>query len=199
MIASQYRGNAGGEGVEEFGGKDVNDVLILIEVLKEVESANTDKIGMYGWSRGGMMTCLALKNTDKIKAAVVSGAISDLTIIDRPEMESNVYAELIPDYKNNKEQELINRSAVYWASKFPRDVPILLLHGNSDWRVKVSNSLKLAVEFDKYRIPYRLKIFEGGDHGIREFKEEVNHDVIYWFDKYLKHESPLPNMEYHGK
>jgi dipeptidyl aminopeptidase/acylaminoacyl peptidase len=30
VIASQYRGNAGGEGKEEFGGADVDDVLNLI-------------------------------------------------------------------------------------------------------------------------------------------------------------------------
>jgi dipeptidyl aminopeptidase/acylaminoacyl peptidase len=34
VIASQYRGNDGGEGQEEFGGKDVNDVLNLIPALK---------------------------------------------------------------------------------------------------------------------------------------------------------------------
>lgn len=199
LIASQYRGNAGGEGKEEFGGEDINDVLILTDVLKEVESANTEKIGMYGWSRGGMMTYIALKNSDNIKAAVVGGAESDLTQIDRPEMETNVFAELIPNYEINKKKELESRSAIYWANKFPKDVPILMLHGNSDWRVKAEKSLKLALEFEKYRIPYRLKIFEGGDHGIREFRTEVNKDVINWFDKYLKNDAPLPNMEYHGR
>jgi len=31
VIASQYRGNGGSEGQEEFGGKDVNDLFILDE------------------------------------------------------------------------------------------------------------------------------------------------------------------------
>ncbi|MEM8524899.1 MAG: prolyl oligopeptidase family serine peptidase [Bacteroidota bacterium] len=199
VIASQYRGNAGGEGQEEFGGKDVNDVLILTEVLKEVEEADTSRIGMYGWSRGGMMTYIALTRTDKIKAAVVGGANSDLTVIDRPNMETGVYAELIPNYEENKEEELTKRSAIYWADQFPKNVPILLLHGNADWRVKSTNSLKLALEFEKYRIPYRLKIFEGGDHGIREFRLEVEKDIINWFNRYLRDGEALPNMEFHGK
>lgn len=199
VIASQYRGNGGSEGQEEFGGSDVNDITILTEVLKEIEGADTDKIGMYGWSRGGMMTYIALTKTDKIKVAAVGGAPSDLTIIDRPEMESNVYAELIPNYLEHKEEELKKRSAVYWADNFPKNVPILLLHGNADWRVKSTNTLQLALEFEKYRIPYRLKIFEGGDHGISEFKDEVDNEVINWFNRFLKDGTSLPNMEYHGR
>ena len=201
VIASQYRGNGGSEGQEEFGGKDVNDVVILTEVLKEVESADTEKIGMYGWSRGGMMTYIALTKTKKIKAAVVGGAVSDnyQTIKDRPEMETNVIAELIPNYEEAKEEELTKRSAIMWADKFPKDVPILILHGNADWRVKPEQSLKLALEFEKHRIPYRLIMFEGGDHGISEHRDEVNGQVLNWFDRYLKNEESIPNMEYHGR
>ncbi|WP_044402739.1 S9 family peptidase [Lacinutrix sp. Hel_I_90] len=199
VIASQYRGNGGSEGQEEFGGKDVNDVVILTEVLKEIDGADTNNIGMYGWSRGGMMTYIALTKTNKIKAAVVGGGLSDLTVIDRPKMESGVYAELIPNYKENKIVELEKRSAIKWVDQFPKNTPILVLHGNADWRVKSTNSLKLAFEFEKYRIPYRLTIFDGGDHGITEYKEEVNEDVISWFDRFLKADAVLPNMEYHGK
>lgn len=201
VIASQYRGNAGSEGQEEFGGKDVNDITILTEVLKEIEDADTTKIGMYGWSRGGMMTYIALTKTDKIKAAVVGGAVADnfSIILDRPEMETGVLSELIPNYELNKLAELEKRSAIKWVNKFPKDVPILMLHGNADWRVKPEQSLNLALELEKYRIPYRLIIFEGGDHGLTEHQEEVNEQVIKWFDKYLKNDEILPNMEYHGK
>ena len=37
VIASQYRGDGGSEGQEEFGGKDVNDVLNLMDVLEEIQ------------------------------------------------------------------------------------------------------------------------------------------------------------------
>lgn len=200
VIASQYRGNGGSEGKEEFGGKDVNDVTILTEVLKEIEVADTNRIGMYGWSRGGMMTYIALTKTDKIKAAVVGGALSDQfsSIKDRPVMEA-VCAELIPNYADNKTLELEKRSAIKWVEKFPKNIPILMLHGSSDWRVKPEQSLKLALEFEKHKIPYRLVIFEGGNHGLSEHKNEVNDQIIKWFDKYLKNDSPLPNMEYHGR
>ncbi len=201
IIASQYRGNGGGEGQEEFGGKEVNDVIALTEAVKEVTSADAENIGMYGWSRGGMMTYIALTKTDKIKAAVVGGAVSDSfeTIKDRPVMETKVIAELVPDYEQNREQELIKRSAIRWVDKFPKDVPILMMHGNADWRVKPEQSLQMALAFEKHRIPYRLIMFEGGDHGITEYREEVDQQIISWFDRYLKNKEALPKMEYHGR
>lgn len=201
IIASNYRGVDGGDGMEEFGGSDVNDVLNLIPALGQVEKADTTRIGMNGWSRGGMMTYIALTNTDRIKAAVVGGAVADNfeMIQDRPEMETNVLAELVPNYKETKETELEKRSAIKWADKFPKNVPILMMHGNSDWRVKPEQSLELALEFEKYRIPYRLIIFEGADHGISEFRDETEKNTISWFDKYLKNGEPLPDMEYHGR
>ena len=201
VIASQYRGNGGGEGQEEFGGKDVNDVLNLVDVLVEVKGADTTNIGMYGWSRGGMMTYIALTKTNRIKAAAVGGAMADSfsSIADRPDMETGVYAELIPNYEANKQAELEKRSAIKWADKFSKEVPILMLHGTSDWRVKPENSLNMALEFEKYRVPYRLIMFEGGDHGLSEHRDEVNQQVLNWFNKYLKNKEPLPNMEYHGR
>ncbi|MCK4661481.1 MAG: S9 family peptidase [Bacteroidales bacterium] len=199
VIGCNYRGCGKSEGKDEVGGKDINDVINLIDVVKEIPEADENRIGMYGWSRGGMMTYLALTKTDQIKAVVVIGAPSDKTIIVRPKIEKRVYAKLIPNYWNNKEEELKNRSAIFWVDKFPKNVPILMLHGNADWRVKSTNSLKLALEFEKRRIPYRLKIFEGADHGITEFKEDVNKEIISWFDRFLKQNEQIPDMEFHGR
>ncbi len=198
VIASQYRGNGGSEGQEEFGGSDVNDVTILPEVLAEVEEADTSRIGMYGWSRGGMMTYIALTEMKNLKAIATGGAQTNLLNISRPKMETYVYAELIPNYTENKTVELKKRSAVYLVNKFPNKVPILMLHGNADWRVKSEESLKLALELDKYRIPYRLKIFEGGEHSLTNYRTEVNSEVLNWFNRFLKEGEDIPNMEYHG-
>ena len=94
----------------------------------------------------------------------------------------------LSEIQNNKDAELEKRSAIKWVHKFPKNVPILLLHGNSDWRVKPGQSLNLALEFEKHRIPYRLIMFEGGDHGISEFNNEVDEQVMNWFERYLKNE-----------
>ncbi len=50
----------------------------LMDVLGEIEESDTTRVGMYGWSRGGMMTYLALAKSNKIKTAIVGGAVSDI-------------------------------------------------------------------------------------------------------------------------
>ena len=62
VVASQYRGNDGGEGKEEFGGKDIDDVLNLLPLLNGIDNADTSRIGMFGGSRGGMMTDRELRH-----------------------------------------------------------------------------------------------------------------------------------------
>lgn len=61
VLASQHRGVDGGDWIEEFGGADVHDVLNLLQVAGASTRADTTRVGMYGWSRGGMMTYLALR------------------------------------------------------------------------------------------------------------------------------------------
>ena len=78
VFATQYRGNDGGEGQDEFGGDDVNDVLNLIPLADEIDNADATKWGIEGWSRGGMMTYLALTRTNLFKCAIVNGLSSEL-------------------------------------------------------------------------------------------------------------------------
>jgi dipeptidyl aminopeptidase/acylaminoacyl peptidase len=77
-IASQYRGNDGGEGKEQFGGADVHDVLNLIPLAKSLGTVDMRNVFLLGWSRGGMQTALALKQGMKVNAAAVGGALTDL-------------------------------------------------------------------------------------------------------------------------
>jgi len=202
VLASQYRGNDGGEGVEEFGGADVKDVIHLIDVASNVPFADTTRIGMYGWSRGGMMTYLALMQTNKVKAAVVGGAVTDLKAVDKSrngEMGEYVYSQLMPGYIKNKDSVMALRSAIFHTEKLPKTTPILLLHGTADWRVIPEESLEMALELQKAKVPYALVMFEGGDHGLSEFRKEVNQQVKAWFDKYVKDNHPLPNLTPHGR
>ncbi len=201
VIGSQYRGNDGGEGKEEFGGKDVDDVMNLLPLLKSLPNVDTSKIGIYGRSRGGMMTYLALMRTTKFKAAVVVGGASDLRMMNESrgnEMEAWVYSELMPDYWEHKDSLLTQRSAITRVEEICKSTPILLLHGTADWRVMPEESLNMALAFQKEKVPYRLVMFEGGDHGLTEFKLEQYGMIRRWFDKYLMLGKKLPVLKPHG-
>ena len=201
VVGSQYGKNMGGEGgTDEFGGSEVNDILNLIPLLENMEQADTSKLGIYGWSRGGMMTYLTLTKSNRFKAAVVGGGLSDLFLMKktRPVMEE-VYEDLIPNYKQNKVKSLEKRSAIKFVSKISKTTPILMVHGTSDWRVVPKMGLDLSSAFIKAKIPHRLVMFEGGDHGLNEFNEEVDEMAKHWFDKYLKEGKKLPDLKAHGK
>jgi dipeptidyl aminopeptidase/acylaminoacyl peptidase len=200
IVASQYRGNGGGEGKEEFGGADVNDVLNLIPLLSSVPQADTARIGMFGWSRGGMMTYIALTKTARIKAAVVGSGVADLieTTKERPVFDSVVYPKLIPNYASNKEGSLKERSAFYLAEKINKTTPILILQGTADWRVNSRQVIDLTKKFYEVKQPFRFILYEGGEHSLAEHRADYLTQMINWFNTYLRDGKRWPSLEPHG-
>ena len=201
VVASQYRGAAGSEGKDEYGGADVDDVLNLIPLLEGEPRADTTRIGMVGASRGGIMTYVALTRTNRIAAAVVTSGIADVVswMQQRPEMERTM-AEAIPDYAKNKTAALVARSAVRWADKLPKTVPILLLHGTADWRAPVkTNAINMAAALFDAKVPFRMVIFEGAQHGVVEFRDEARRIMRDWLDAYVRDRKPWPSLEPHGE
>jgi dipeptidyl aminopeptidase/acylaminoacyl peptidase len=180
ILASCYRGET-----DEFGGRDINDVLDLAKTAHELPKANANRIGMLGWSRGGMMTYLALQCTDYIKTAVVGNGPTDLAPLleERPEMES-VCARLIPNFLENREQELKKRSAVYWADELDKNSSLLILCGTNDENVNPNQAHKLAAELEKINYNFTLKEFKT-DHKFTGKKDELNAALISWFGKRL--------------
>lgn len=182
VLASQYRGNDGGQGREQFGGKDIKDVLNLIPLAKSLPFTDPNRTVMYGISRGGMMTYLAIKEGAKIRAAAVVGGITDLiqTYKEREEAMKKVITELM----GSDRTEWKKRSAYYWPEKI--NVPVLILHGEDDWRVKVSQAKKLSEKLKKMGKVHELVTFPKGDHGLNTHRRERNRKIFEWFDKYLQ-------------
>jgi len=188
VVASNYRGNSGSEGKEEFGGSDVRDITNLISHLHEIEKADTNNIHLLGISRGGMMNYLTLKhyNGNKIRSVASIGGVSDLeiTLKHHPEM-GNVYTELIPEYDEKPREVLQARSANYWANELP-DLHYLILHSNTDDHVHHSQALMLADSLKKYNKNVNLQIYENDSHGLINNKETVIAEIKQLFKKASK-------------
>jgi dipeptidyl aminopeptidase/acylaminoacyl peptidase len=188
IIGSQYRGTFYKDKThdDEFGGQDVDDVTALFKLIPSIAGADENRIGMLGASRGGMQTYLALKQTDKVKAVAVIAGVADLTIQleERPRME-RVYKQRIPNYEQNKQAELEKRSVIKWLDEIPQDVPILLLHGMSDERVSVEQSITLAEVLEKADMPHKLVLYPGDNHGLVQNKFEATKEIVIWFNAYL--------------
>lgn len=61
VIGSNLRGNDESEGIDEFGGKDINDVYSLFQIIDRLENVDLDRIYQIGWSRGGITNFNILK------------------------------------------------------------------------------------------------------------------------------------------
>jgi dipeptidyl aminopeptidase/acylaminoacyl peptidase len=151
---------------------------------------------MVGWSRGGMMTYLALTRTDRIAAAVVTGGLTDLfdAARRRHEMET-VYTGLILGYPEEGQGGLEARSAVRWAEKLCKTTPLLIKHGAADTQVDPSQALAMASRLLAIGHPFRLVLFEGDDHRLSQHADESQGLTRAWLDRYVRDRKPVPHAE----
>lgn len=197
VIASQYRGHAGGEGKDEYGGDDVNDVLNLIPLLGDVKRADTTRIGMYGITRGAMMTFIALKHTDKIDAAISQSGIGNLFFYAAEHHEdgmNDVLTKCISEFAIDKLSPIKKRSLVYWADDLNKTTPILLLHGTSDKEVHPTESFEISKQLFRYLHPFRLLMFEGGTQTLSEHQTEKDAAVKKWMNDYVRDGKQFPEI-----
>jgi dipeptidyl aminopeptidase/acylaminoacyl peptidase len=185
VIATQLRGSDGGDGKDEFGGADVDDVLNVLPLAESLGVADMRNVFLLGWSRGGMETALALKRGMKVNAAAVGGALSDLTaeLARRPSLGTNVWTRLMPDWRERRDALLRERSAVFWPERIR--VPLLLIHGGADWRVDPAETLHFAEELQKVGATYELVVYAGDDHGVSMNKDDSNRRIAQWFRRYM--------------
>jgi dipeptidyl aminopeptidase/acylaminoacyl peptidase len=184
VLASQYRGSPGSEGEEDLGGEDVNDILNIIDIAKEIPFADKNNLGIEGWSRGGLMTYLTLFKKKDFKCVVIIGAISNIKEYAEKDTETKkLYEEIFSTAKYN--EEIDKRTIINHTEKLP-DIPYLLMHGGKDETVPVKQTLKVAEKFTENSRTYKLVIFENGDHFLKNHRDESDRIRKEWFDKYLK-------------
>lgn len=189
VVASQYRGNDGGEGREEFGGSDVNDVLALRDLAIALPDADAQNVFFYGLSRGGMMTFLALRRGATVNAVAVVGAILDLEDtteagkLRAPGIAKTVL-NLIPDYATRGASALRDRSAVHWPEEV--NVPALIIHGGADEEVPVSEALTFAARLNDLHKSFELVVYAGDSHEVTNNRKDRNSRIVSWFRRHMR-------------
>lgn len=194
VIGSQCMGFAEDVAKDEMGGEDFQSVLALKEFIGADVMADNNRIGLYCASRGATTTFRLLAETDWAKAAVViSGALDYCDDTFRPEMTGH-YIKMFGGSKEEREK----RSVVCWPEKLPRNVPILLMYGTSDWRVDPRSALHFSEKLLDLKILHRLVMFEGDDHMLTGHWQESRALATLWLDRFVRNGEALPDMEPHG-
>ncbi|TYR79819.1 S9 family peptidase [Priestia megaterium] len=184
VVATQYRGNGGSEGTETYGGEDIHDVLNLIKWGEQLPYVDPNKKVALGYSRGGMMTYLTMKNGVKFDAVVVQSGITDMfQFYDQrgPEMKQ-VLQEVVGDPKTQPELYK-SRSVVYWSDKV--NSPLLILQGDQDKKVHHTQAEKLVKLLEQQGKEYKYVLYKGGDHPLNGHFNEYNAEIDQWFTGHL--------------
>jgi dipeptidyl aminopeptidase/acylaminoacyl peptidase len=177
VLASMYRDK------DEFGGKDVTDVIKLFDIADDLEACDSSKIGMEGWSRGGMMTFKVLTMTDRIKACVIISGLTDL--VNHAAMQDTyrrIFGTESEEIFNQRKKE---KSPLYYADEINANAAILVIHGTEDNDVEVRNSTEMYEKLKNKIKDIELVLLEGGDHYLKKFRKETIKLRKEWFKEYL--------------
>jgi dipeptidyl aminopeptidase/acylaminoacyl peptidase len=169
----------------DWGNKDFQDVMAAVDHVVAMGVADPDRLGVGGWSYGGILTDYVITKTTRFKAAI-SGA-----------SEANFLSNYGTDhyqYEWETELGLPWQNVERWVKLSPWfaiekvTTPTLLMGGADDVNVPLLNSEQLFQALRRLGRETELVVYPGQNHGIRRpsyYKDRFER-YIAWYDRYLR-------------
>jgi dipeptidyl aminopeptidase/acylaminoacyl peptidase len=169
----------------DWGNKDYDDVMAAVDHVVATGIADPDRLGVGGWSYGGILTDYVITRTGRFKAAI-SGA-SETNYLANYGTDHYQYeweTELGLPWQN---RELWMRLSPWFAVE-KVTTPTLLLCGSDDQNVPLVNSEQFYQALRRLGRETELVIYPGETHDIERPSFQVDRFQRYlaWYDKYLK-------------
>lgn len=191
VLAVNYRGSSGrGQAWKkaifaDWGNKEVQDLLAGVDYVISMGIVDTTRIGVGGWSYGGILTNYLIASTTRFKAAT-SGAGSSL--------QSSIYGtdQYIYQYENElgapwKNQALWETlSYPFWHADRIQ-TPTLFLGGEKDFNVPIAGGEQMYQALKVLDVPTQLIVYPGQFHGIARpsFVKDRYDRYLAWYKQYL--------------
>ncbi len=192
LLSPNYRGSTG------FGDKfltdlighennwDVKDILTGVDAMVERGIADPDRLGVMGWSNGGLLTNCVITTTTRFKAASTgAGTVDQLMqwgLEDTPGHVVN-YMQGLPW---DATEAYVKGSAIYRLGNVT--TPTLIHVGAKDPRVPPEHCYTLYRGLKDYlAVPTELVVYPGAGHGLTirsQRKAKMEWDLA-WFEKYI--------------
>lgn len=168
----------------DWGNKDVQDVMAGVNYIIDKGFADPNKLGVGGWSYGGILTNYVITKTNRFKAAI-SGASEALYRANYGHDHYQLTWEL--------ELGLPWENAAAWERISPfNDVakittPTLWMGGSDDWNVPILNSEQMYQAMKRLGKETQLIVYPGESHGIQRpsFIKDRYERYLKWFNSKL--------------
>jgi len=190
VLQMNYRGSSGrGEAFQraiyaDWCGKEVEDLMAAVDEAVRRGIADSARLGVGGWSYGGILTDCLIATTTRFKAAV-SGAGSSLftSMYGSDQYPSQYDAELGPPWKNPRLWEKV--SYAFWRAERIK-TPTLFMGGADDFNVPIAGSEQMYLALRTQNVPTQLVVYPGENHGIRRPSFAVDRLTrwIAWLDRH---------------
>ncbi len=150
-------------GYMNFGVSELADIEDGLAWLKSQSWVDPSRIGISGWSYGGMMTAYALTHSRSFAMGIAGGSVTDWRQYD------SIYTErLMKTPKNNPGG--YERTSVTAAAK-DLSGRILLIHGAMDDNVHPQNTIQLADALQRAGKPFEMMLYPKARHGVTNPKQ----------------------------
>ena len=169
----------------DWGNKDYQDDLAMVDYAIAQGIADPDKLAVGGWSYGGISTNFIITQTTRFKAAI-SGASEFLYVTNygHDQYQREYEIELGLPWENR----------ALWEKLAPFNkvtkitTPTLVMGGNIDWNVPVINSEQLYESLKRLGIPTELVVYPGEYHEFTtpsHIKDRLER-YLAWYAHYVK-------------
>jgi len=194
VVAVNFRGSTGFGAafadsiLADWGSRELVDGLAILDMLVEQGVVDPTRLGVFGGSYGGFMTNLALGRTDRFAAGVSYATISGLDSWanqtdhwESVDWDSGGPTWQIPDYYRSH-SPLTDVAHIR--------APLLILHGEEDYRCAVAEADQLFGALRKLKRTVELVRYPGGSHafghiGAPSHRLDFMQRVTNWFQRYV--------------
>jgi len=192
VVAVNYRGSNGrGSAYQkaifaDWGGKEVVDLLGAMDHVQKIGLADPDRLGIGGWSYGGILTDYTIATDGRFKAATSgAGSALQLTMYGVDEYIAQYENEIGPPWKS---QDLWIKISYPFFHADRIKTPTLFLGGDKDFNVPLVGGEQMYQALKSLGVDTQLVIYPGQFHGITTptYKVDRLRRYLDWYNKYLK-------------
>jgi dipeptidyl aminopeptidase/acylaminoacyl peptidase len=192
VIAVNYRGSNGrGSDYQkaifaDWGNKEVVDLLGAMDHVEKLGFVDPDRLGIGGWSYGGILTNYVIATDGRFKAATSgAGSSNQISMYGTDQYIQQYEQELGPPWKS---QDLWLKLSYPFFHADRIKTPTLFLGGEKDFNVPLLGSEQMYQALRSLGVASELVVYPGQRHGIAtpSYRADRLQRYLAWYEKYLK-------------